>query len=79
MSNKIKITQKETDVRVGKEGLSEAVIKHIRTMLKKRKILKIKFLPSASADKKELASKLEQALPCKIVHKIGFVIIIQRQ
>ena len=81
MPSKVKlprITQKETDIRVGKEGLTTGVIVHIRKMLKRKKVLKIKFLPTAVKNKKELVRTLEEQVHCKIVYKVGFVVIIQR-
>lgn len=75
-----KITQlSETSVRIGKAGLTDSVLAQIRTVLKRKKVIKIKFFATAVGDhKKELFSKLENMVPCKIVHKVGFVAIIER-
>ena len=69
----------EVSVRVGKAGLTDSVIALIRTQLKKKKIIKIKFLSSAiTGNKKALATQLENRVPCHVVHKVGFVVIVER-
>jgi len=74
------ITQlSETSVRIGKAGLTDTVLAQIRSTLKKKKVIKIKFFASAVGDhKKELFNKLENQVPCRIVHKVGFVVIVER-
>ena len=75
-----KITQlSETSVRIGKAGLTDSVIAQIRSVLKRKKVIKIKFFASAVGDhKKALFEQLEMRVPCIVVHKVGFVVIIER-
>ena len=49
------------------------------SILKKKKVIKVKFFASAVGDhKKELFNKLQNLVPCRIVHKVGFVVIVER-
>ncbi len=38
------LSQKAVDIRIGKRGISEALINEIKVRLKKKKIVKLKFL-----------------------------------
>ncbi|MDK2849435.1 MAG: RNA-binding protein [Candidatus Woesearchaeota archaeon] len=38
------LSQKPVDIRIGKKGISEALINEIKIRLKKKKLVKIKFL-----------------------------------
>ncbi len=87
-------TQIETSLRIGKAGITENVVKQVIKMLKKKKIVKVKFLPSAIkedhgeqsspgparslAGKKELFQELAEKTHSKIIHKVGFIVVLER-
>ena len=69
----------EATVRIGKQGITETVLKDIKTQLRRKKIVKVKFLPSAiKGNKKELAQELAKKTGAKIVQQIGFVVVLQK-
>lgn len=59
-----------TIVKIGKNGLTSELKKHILILLKQHKILKIKFLSKENFT--------EEGLPGKILKKIGRTIIIKK-
>lgn len=65
-------------VRIGKSGLTGTVVEEIKKLLKKRKLIKIKILPSAldSAGKEEIVSRLVLESGGELVHKIGFTVVL---
>jgi len=73
-----KAQELEPIVRIGKSGLTATVIKEIKKLLRKKKLIKIKILPSAldSADKVELINKLISESGGDLVHKIGFSVVL---
>ncbi|MBI4146761.1 YhbY family RNA-binding protein [Candidatus Woesearchaeota archaeon] len=69
----------QTDLIVGKQGLTENTIKQAIALLKKSKIIKVKFLPTAIQDnKKELAKQLAVRTKTKIAHRVGFTVILEK-
>lgn len=71
----------EPSVWIGKNGLSEQQIREINEQLKKKKVIKIKFLKSAlkKADKKTLAAELLEKTGARLVRKTGFVVVLRRK
>ena len=59
-----------TIVKVGKNGLTSELKKHMKRLLKLHKLLKIKFLSKEHFT--------EEGLPGKVVKKIGRTIIIKK-
>jgi len=67
-------------IRIGKDGVTENVIKQIKHILKKNKVIKVKFLPSAvGTDKRAQAQKLAKDTGTLLVHRVGFVVVLRRQ
>lgn len=67
-------------LRIGKNGITETVVKQAIAQLKRKKTIKVKFLPSAIQDnKKQLAQELAEKTRSKIVHRVGFVVVLSRQ
>lgn len=66
-------------VRVGKSGLTESVISEIKKQIKKRKIIKIKFLPvhAAGKNKKEFAKEIAAKTNTTLVSQVGFVVVLK--
>jgi len=71
----------EAVVRVGKNGLTPSVIEEIKNHLKRKKVIKIKFLKSLmdAADKNKLFDELLEKTGAKLVHKVGFVATIYKE
>lgn len=69
----------EPTVRIGKAGITDSVVDDVKNQLKKRKTIKVKFLPTAfNGNKKALAKELAQKVNAKIVHQVGFVVVLER-
>jgi len=71
--------QLEPTVRIGKAGITETIVKQVKDQLKKRKMIKVKFLPSAvEGNKKKLVADLAKQANAKVVHQVGFVAVLER-
>ncbi|VVB75771.1 Uncharacterised protein [Candidatus Tiddalikarchaeum anstoanum] len=57
-------------INIGKEGLTESVVEHVKLLLKQHGQIKLKFLKSANFD----AGVLEN----KVIKKIGKTMILQK-
>lgn len=67
-------------LRIGKTGITEETIKKLTHILKKNKTVKVKFLASAIQDnKKQLAEQLADSTNTKIIHRVGFVVVLTRK
>ncbi len=68
-------------VRIGKAGLTASIIEEIKKHVKKRKVIKVKFLPAHAAgkDKKAFARELAAKTDTRLVSQVGFVVVLQRQ
>ena len=68
-------------LRIGKSGITENVIKDIGKHLKKRGLIKIKFLRSfiSKTEKKEAAEKIISMTDSRLVSAVGNVIVIVRE
>ncbi|MEM4240195.1 MAG: YhbY family RNA-binding protein [Candidatus Woesearchaeota archaeon] len=65
-------------VRIGKAGITETVLEEIRKQVKKRKIIKVKFLPAHAKgkDKKAFAGELAVKTGSRVVSQAGFVVVL---
>jgi RNA-binding protein len=65
-------------VRIGKGGLSETVITEVTQQLKKRKLIKVKFLRSAleEVDRKSMVASIVEKTPSILVQNVGFVVVL---
>jgi len=83
LKKKLKLKSKSLEpiVRVGKNGLTDNMLAHINNLLKKRKLIKIKFLKSfADAnDAKRAMDEIAGKLSADIVKKIGFTVVLYRR
>jgi len=79
MPNKVNHHILEPSIRIGKAGITENVIKQIKDQLKKKRVIKVKFLSSAIKDnKKELVNELAQRANAKIIHRVGFIAVLEK-
>lgn len=60
-------------VRIGKAGLTDSIIEEIRRQIKKRKLIKVRFLKSSldAMDAKEFSKKISEDADCMLVDVIG--------
>ncbi|MGK5091833.1 ribosome assembly RNA-binding protein YhbY [Deltaproteobacteria bacterium TL4] len=63
-------------VRIGKQGLSEAVCKQIQQCLLEHELIKIKVLESSPLDRKECAKAISERIEAEVVQVIGHVIVL---
>jgi len=86
MDEKTKQLRKESKILspgiiIGKNGLSDNVVKNIKTELSKNKIVKIRILKSYidSAGKDRAFKEIEENTDARVVHKIGFTISLTKR
>lgn len=66
-------------IRIGKAGITDNIVKQVILQLKKRKVIKVKFLPSAIHDnKKALIKELAERARARITHAVGFIAVLER-
>ncbi len=63
-------------VHVGKEGLTEGIVKEIKAQVKRHKLIKVRVLPAADMDKDAVAEELAQRTGAKVVDTRGFTILL---
>jgi len=80
-SLKSKAKNLEPVIRIGKNGLTENVLSEIKKHLKKRKLIKVKFLRAFidGKDKKAIAMKLAQETGGVLVEQVGFVAVLAKK
>ncbi len=65
-------------ITIGKEGITEKIVREIKIQIKKKKQLKVKFLKSAfeTTDKKTSFELLADWSGTTILKKVGFVVVL---
>jgi RNA-binding protein len=65
---------------VGKNGITQGVIDEVTKLVKKKRLIKVKFLKSfiETTDKKLAAKMLASKTDSKIVMLTGFVVVLER-
>ena len=68
-------------IRVGKSGLTGAIVDEIKNHLRKRKLIKVKLLKGAieGFDKKKLFEDLVSRTGAVLVHKVGFTVVLYKR
>ena len=71
----------EPILRIGKNGLTETVLKDIKDHLRKRKLIKVKFLRAFIKDKnkKEVAKEIADKTDSELIQLIGFVVVLYKE
>ena len=64
---------------VGKDGLSDAVVRQLDQALNAHELVKVKFLASDRDQKRAAGAAIEERLHCEIAGLIGHVAIVFRQ
>lgn len=67
------------NLRIGKAGLTDGVLKEIREQLKKRKLIKIRILKSAIEQENEIIIELIRKTDATLVSRFGFVVAIYKE
>ncbi len=74
-----------TTLNIGKKGLTEQVTEEIKLLLRKKKILRVKFLKSAieqekkTRTKKELFESLASLTNSRIEKAVGFIVVLRKK
>jgi len=70
----------EATVKIGKQGLTSGIVEEIKKQLKKKKIVKVKFLGSfvSGKDKAGLFAELAMKTNSRILHKVGFTAVLAK-
>lgn len=73
-----KAQQLQPVVRIGKSGLTEAVVTEIKKQLKMHKLIKIKFLNNllTTTNRAELVAQMQQKLFAEVLSIIGNVVVL---
>ncbi len=67
-------------VQIGKSGITQGIKEEIKTQLKKKKIIKIKFLQNSDRDNfKEKIEELARDVNAEIVEIRGFTTILKKK
>jgi len=75
-----KAQQLQPTIRIGKNGLTDALADEMRCQLKKRKLVKVKMLKSFAdgIDKTAFAKEIAMKTGAKVVHNVGFVLTLYK-
>ena len=78
---KERVKSLEPTIRIGKSGLTQSQIEEIKKQLKKRKLVKIKFLRSfiENKDKKKEIEKIAKETKAEIINPIGFTFALYKR
>ena len=66
-------------MRIGKKSINEGVIAEIHKLLKKKKLIKIKFLNNFSGSKEQAINQILQKTDSMLVLKMGNVFALAKQ
>lgn len=66
-------------VRIGKEGLTETVIKAVEDAIKSRELIKLKMLNNSDEDLKEAAGIIAEKTQSEIIHIMGGTVLLFRE
>lgn len=68
-------------VRIGKNGLTENIINEVAKLLKKKKVVKVKFLHAflEENERKNAGQKLAERTNSILVEQVGGVVVLMRK
>ena len=71
----------EPILRIGKNGLTEGMVKEIKEQLKRKKLINIKFLKAAmeGKDKKKFSAEVAEKTGGEVVYQVGFVVVLWKR
>ena len=80
---KHEVQQESASVCIGKNGLTESVLKEIDNQLKRKKVLKVRVhraaLESSNMDRKEVAKYVASKLGAKLLEVRGRTFVLYRE
>lgn len=69
----------EATVHVGKEGVTPALVEHLKKQLVVKKLIKVRLLSSLREQKRAIAEKLAQECNATLVRSVGFVVVLAKR
>ncbi|MGE7919540.1 ribosome assembly RNA-binding protein YhbY [Viridibacillus sp. NPDC093762] len=64
---------------VGKGGVNDALIKHIKEAIEVRELLKVRILDNCEEDKHEVAEALAKGARAELVQLIGLTVVLYKE
>lgn len=73
--------EEKPSVRIGKAGVNERVVEEVRRQLKRKRLIKVRVLPSALLDGtlSELIAELVARTSCNACGRRGLVVVLSRK
>jgi len=71
--------QLEATVHVGKEGVTEKVVDEVVKQLKKKRLVKVRLLPSMEQDRHEAGEKLAAAASAVLIEVRGRTAVLAKE
>jgi RNA-binding protein len=68
----------KADVNIGKAGLTESAVQHIREILQRRELVKLHLLEAAGPQRKQTAQELAASLDALLVDLVGRSVVLYR-
>ena len=68
----------EPVVFVGKQGITDAVLAELESVVKMKELVKVRLLDSAG-DRKEVARELAERVGCELVQVLGRTVLLYRR
>jgi len=69
----------EPSLYIGKAGITNNIVKQVQAQLRKKKVIKVKFLPTAiKSNRKELMHELAKKAHAKLTHQVGFTAVLEK-
>lgn len=68
----------EPIMQIGKDGVTDSVVKEILVQLKKRKLIKVRLLQSAG-DRKKLVDEIVSKTRAVLVRSVGRVVVLYKR
>lgn len=72
-ANRLKCT-----INVGREGVSEPIVRMIRLAFGKNDLIKIRIHSESTGEADTIAKDLAAAVPCELVGRTGFVAVLHK-
>ena len=66
------------EVTVGKAGVSEKLLHHVRTLLSRRELIKVRLLEAADDDRRAAARELAAGAEASLVDLVGRVVVLYK-
>ncbi|KOO52252.1 ribosome assembly RNA-binding protein YhbY [Viridibacillus sp. FSL E2-0187] len=64
---------------VGKGGVNDALIKHIKEAIEVRELMKVRILDNCEEDKHEVAEALAKGARAELVQLIGLTVVLYKE